>query len=164
MLEGTRDERMYNFNHFNFTQVRSVVIPEATGGSPEYETLPVRASTAPEFLSRNNLQLSSTTCHTLNQDITGSYCQPITALCDTHASTRVDCGHFDPGTQCTPSRPRTSRLAEIQNSFTKTDAIKNFHRRFSSAPPDLRDNVFKGKKRQFHGIHSQIFRGAPMSA
>lgn len=58
-------------------------------------------------------------------------------------------------------RPQ-SRLLDIQNSFTRTDTRKDFHRKFPEKNPDLRENVVFGRKHDFapSGINAQVLRGA----
>ncbi|CAD5119626.1 DgyrCDS8221 [Dimorphilus gyrociliatus] len=66
---------------------------------------------------------------------------------------------WEPGSG-TP-RPQ-SRLLQIQNSFSKTDSRKEFHRKFPETNPDLRENIIFGRKHDFSpsGINAQVLRGA----
>ena len=56
---------------------------------------------------------------------------------------------WSPGYPLGP-RPQTTLLKQ-QNSFTKSDAQKEFHGTFQETNPDLRDNIFDGKKHDFQG-------------
>ena len=58
---------------------------------------------------------------------------------------------------CGEPRPATA-LADIQNSFSKTEARRRFDR-FSENSPDLRDNIIAGRKHNFGSFNAQILRG-----
>jgi hypothetical protein len=60
-------------------------------------------------------------------------------------------------------RPQ-SRLLDIQNSFTKTQAKRDFLARFPERNPDLRENITRGKKHDFDGFNAQILRGTPVES
>ena len=64
---------------------------------------------------------------------------------------------------CGTPRPQ-SRLLDIQNSFSKTQAKKDFLARFPERNPDLRENLTRGKKHEFDGFNAQILRGTPVVA
>ncbi|XP_022100502.1 uncharacterized protein LOC110984527 isoform X2 [Acanthaster planci] len=80
------------------------------------------------------------------------------------SSPKVDGRHFNPeGTRdprldwkpSSPFGPRPqTKLSKIQDSFTKTDARKEFHGTFPETNPDLRENIYSGKKHDFEGLNA----------
>ncbi|XP_041460257.1 uncharacterized protein C7orf31-like isoform X1 [Lytechinus variegatus] len=56
---------------------------------------------------------------------------------------------WSPGYALGP-RPQTTLLKQ-QNSFTKTGTRREFNNTFPETNPDLRDNIFDGKKHEFQG-------------
>lgn len=59
-------------------------------------------------------------------------------------------------------RPQT-KLLNIQDSFSKSEARKKFHQQFPETNPDLRENIVAGKKHTFGGLNAQILRGAAVT-
>lgn len=70
---------------------------------------------------------------------------------------------WQPG-QGTP-RPQT-RLTKMQDSWSKSDARKVFHKQFPETHPDLRDNERKGRQHEFFDryINAQVLRGCPVES
>ena len=52
----------------------------------------------------------------------------------------------------------TSNIQRIVDSFSKTDAHRQFHDRFQEINPDLRENIVAGKKHIFNGFHQMELR------
>lgn len=55
--------------------------------------------------------------------------------------------------------PAAPGLLELQQSFSKSDAHKNFHSSVGQAAVNLRDNVVSGKKHNFFGINCNYLHG-----
>lgn len=55
--------------------------------------------------------------------------------------------------------PAAPGLLELQQSFSKSDANKNFHRSVRQAAVNMRDNVVSGKKHNFFGINCNYLHG-----
>ncbi|XP_013864223.1 uncharacterized protein C7orf31 [Austrofundulus limnaeus] len=55
--------------------------------------------------------------------------------------------------------PAAPGLLELQQSFSKSDAHKNFHGSVRQAAVNLRDNVVSGKKHNFFGINCNYIHG-----
>ncbi|XP_071789346.1 uncharacterized protein [Asterias amurensis] len=67
-------------------------------------------------------------------------------------------GTRDPRLDWKPSspfghRPQT-KLLKMQNSFTRTDTRQSYRKTFPETNPDLRDNIFTGKKHEFEGVNA----------
>ncbi|XP_029958142.1 uncharacterized protein C7orf31 [Salarias fasciatus] len=50
-------------------------------------------------------------------------------------------------------------ILELQNSFSKSEAHRNFNRSITHAAVDLRDNIVTGKKHNFFGINCNYIHG-----
>lgn len=50
-------------------------------------------------------------------------------------------------------------LLDVQNSFSKSEAHRNFNSSITHAAVDLRDNAVTGKKHDFYGINCYYLRG-----
>jgi hypothetical protein len=62
---------------------------------------------------------------------------------------------------CGTPRPQTL-LLELQDSFTKSEARKQFRQRFPENLPDLRENLVTGRKHEFGNFNAQVLRGTPI--
>ncbi|XP_028326286.1 uncharacterized protein C7orf31 [Gouania willdenowi] len=56
-------------------------------------------------------------------------------------------------------RERTLNLRDLQNSFSKSEAHRNFNNSITYAHVNLRDNVVKGKKHNFNGLNCNYIHG-----
>lgn len=52
---------------------------------------------------------------------------------------------------------RQTALLELQDSFSKTAALKRFHDSIHGETKDLRDNITEGKKHKFYGFNAFYF-------
>ncbi|XP_032801519.2 sperm-associated microtubule inner protein 4 [Petromyzon marinus] len=54
------------------------------------------------------------------------------------------------------ARPQ-SALSRLQDSFSRSDALRRLHAASGSDPVDLRDHVRSGRQHHFHGFHSYYY-------
>ncbi|KAE8596545.1 hypothetical protein XENTR_v10016143 [Xenopus tropicalis] len=62
-----------------------------------------------------------------------------------------------PGELCDKKEEQGPNLLELQSSFSRTKAYRDFHQNFSDKTMDLRDNLNSGKKHKFFGFNSFYF-------
>ncbi|XP_013388265.1 uncharacterized protein LOC106157223 isoform X2 [Lingula anatina] len=52
-----------------------------------------------------------------------------------------------------------TKLLKIQDSFSKTEAMRKFYNKFQENNPDLRENIYRGKTHEFGGMNGQLIHG-----
>lgn len=64
-----------------------------------------------------------------------------------------------PGIRSVSGDGLISSLKDLQDSFSKTQAHRNFHNSITLTPVNLRDNVCTGRRHDFYGINSYYLHG-----